>query len=50
MLTGKPIGMRPLERSRWRWEDNIRMYLREMSINTRNWVDSDQERVIGEQL
>ena len=27
MLTGKPIGKRPLGRSRRRWEDNIRMNL-----------------------
>ena len=23
-----------------KWEDNIRMDLKEISINTRNWVDS----------
>ena len=27
-----------------RWEDNIRMDLKEISINTRNWVDSAQDR------
>ena len=47
---GTPAGKRPLGRRRRRWEDNIRRDLKEMSINTRNWVDSDQERVIGEQL
>ena len=35
-LTGKPIGKRPLGRPRRRWEDNIRMDLNEMGINTRN--------------
>ena len=39
MLTGK----RPLGRRR-RWEDNIRMDLKETGINTRNWVDSAQDR------
>jgi hypothetical protein len=27
---GKPEGRRPLGRPRHRWEDNIKMYLREM--------------------
>ena len=36
-------GKRPLGRPRRRWEDNIRMYLKEMGINTRNWVDSAQD-------
>jgi hypothetical protein len=30
VLVGKPEGKRPLERSRHRWEDNIKMYLREV--------------------
>jgi hypothetical protein len=29
-LVGKPEGKRPLERPRRRWEDGIRMYLREI--------------------
>ena len=29
ILTGKPIGKRPLGRPRRRWEDNIRMNLEE---------------------
>ena len=36
ILTGKPIGKRPLERPRRRWEDNIRIYLKEIGNNTRN--------------
>ena len=40
MLTGKPTRKRPLGRLRRRWEDNIRMYLKEIYINTRNWIDS----------
>ena len=27
-----------------RWEDNIRMDIKEIGINTRNWVDSAQGR------
>ena len=44
MLTGKPTGKRPLWRPRRRWEDNIRMDLKVIGINTRNWVDSAQDR------
>ena len=44
MLSGKPTGKRRLGRPRRRWEDNIRMGLRETGINTRNWVDSAQDR------
>ena len=33
-----------IERPRRRWEDNIRMDLIEIGINTRNWVDSAQVR------
>ena len=39
-LTGKPTGRRPLVRSMRRWEDNIRMDLKEIGMNTRSWVDS----------
>ena len=42
ILTGKPRRKRPLRRSRRRWEDNIKIDLKEISINTRNWVDSAQ--------
>ena len=33
-----------LGRPRRRWEDNIRMYIKEMGINTRHWVDLAQDR------
>ena len=39
ILTGKPTGKRPLGRPRHRRENNIRMDLKEIGINTRNWVD-----------
>ena len=44
ILTGKSRGKRPLGRPRRRWEDTIRMYLKEIGINTWNWVDSSQYR------
>ena len=37
-------GKRPLGRPRSRWEDNIRMDLKAIGINTRSWVDSAQDR------
>ena len=37
-------GKRPLGRPRHRWEDNIRMNIKEIGIDTRNWVDSAQDR------
>jgi hypothetical protein len=40
ILTGTPTRKRPLGRPRHRWEDNIRMDLKEIGINIRNWVDS----------
>ena len=44
ILTGNSTGKRPLGRPRRRWEDNIRMDLKEICTNTRNWVDSVQDR------
>ena len=44
ILTGTPAGKRSLGRPRRRWEDNIRMDLKEIDINTGNWVDSAQDR------
>ena len=36
ILTGKPTRKRPLGRSRRRWEDNIRMDLKEIGVNAGN--------------
>ena len=36
ILTGTPAGKRPLGRPRRRWEDNIRMDLKEIGLNMRN--------------
>ena len=41
---GYTSGKGPLGMPRRRWEDNIRMDLKEIGINTRNWVDSAQGR------
>ena len=40
ILAGKPIGKIP----KGRWEDNIRMDLKDIGINTRNLVDSALDR------
>ena len=44
VLSGKPTGKRLLGRPWYRWEDNIRMDLEEMSINAGNWANSTQDR------
>ena len=44
IVAGTSVEKRPLGRLRRRWKDNIRMDLKEIGINTRNWVDSAQDR------
>jgi len=44
VLVGKPEGRRPLGRSRRRWEDNIRMHLREVGCGCVDWVELAQDR------
>ena len=39
ILVGKPIGKRPLGISRHRWEENIRIDLKEIGINKGNWIN-----------
>jgi hypothetical protein len=39
ILVGKPEGKRPLGRSRRRWEDNIRMDLREIGWSGTDWIN-----------
>ena len=43
-MLGTPTGKRPLESLRRRWEDDIRIDLDEIGINTRNWVQSARDR------
>jgi hypothetical protein len=38
VLVGKPEGKRPLGRPRRRWEDGIRMDLRETGLGGLNWI------------
>ena len=44
ILKGRPTGKRPLGRPRRRWEENIRMDFKEISINSRNRVVSTRHR------
>jgi hypothetical protein len=41
---GKPEGKRPLGRPRCRWEDNIRMYLREIGWGGMDRIDLAEDR------
>jgi hypothetical protein len=43
-LVGKPEGSRPLGRPRHRWEDNIKMDLREVGWGDADWIDLAQDR------
>jgi hypothetical protein len=38
VLVGKPKGKRPLERPRRRWEDGIKMDLREIGLGCVEWI------------
>ena len=44
ILIGKLTGTRPSRRSRHRWEDSIRMDLKEIGNNTTNWFESAKDR------
>ena len=50
ILTGKPTAKRFLGRRRRKLEDNIRMNLKEIAINTRNWLIRLRIGIIGEPL
>jgi hypothetical protein len=43
VLMGKPEGKRPLGRPRRRWEDGIRMDLREIGWGCVEWIQLDQD-------
>jgi hypothetical protein len=45
VLVGRTEGKRPLGRPRRRWEDNIKMDLREIGINGTIWIQLAQDRV-----
>jgi len=44
ILIGKPEEKRPLRRPRRRWEDNIRMDLREIWCEVVDWMNLFQDR------
>jgi hypothetical protein len=44
VLMGKPEGERPLGRPRRRWEDGIRMDLREIGVGSVDWIQLAQDR------
>ena len=44
VLVGKPEGRRPLGRPRRRWEDNIRIDLREVGCGCVDWMELAQDR------
>jgi hypothetical protein len=46
VLVGRPEGKRPLGRPRRRWEDIIKMDLREIGIDEANWIRLAQDRVL----
>jgi hypothetical protein len=44
VLVGKPEGKRPLGRPRRRWEDGIKMDLREIGLGGVKWIHLAQDR------
>jgi hypothetical protein len=44
VLVGKPERKGPLERRRRRWEDEIKMYLREIGWRGVEWIHLAQDR------
>jgi hypothetical protein len=44
ILVGKPEGNRPLGRPRSMWEDNIRIYLREIGWEGVVWIHIAQDK------
>jgi hypothetical protein len=45
VFVGRPEGKRPLGRPRCRWEESIKMELREIEIDVVNWIQLAQDRV-----
>ena len=44
VLVGKHVGKRPSGMPRRRWEDNIRMDLREVGCDPGEWIDLAEDR------
>jgi hypothetical protein len=45
VLVGRPEGKRTLGRPRCRWENNIKLDLKEIGIDVANWTQLAQDRV-----
>jgi hypothetical protein len=45
VLIGRSNSNRPLGRPKHRWEDNIKLDLREIGIDGTNWIQLAQDRV-----
>jgi hypothetical protein len=43
VLVGRPKGKTPLRRPKRRWEDNIKVELREILIDEANWIRLAQD-------
>jgi hypothetical protein len=50
VLVGKPEGKRPLERPRRKWEDGIKMNLREIGCRGVQWIHLAQDRDLWQAL
>ena len=44
VLVRKPKGMRPFGRPRYRWEDNIKMDVRELGCVPGDWIALAEDR------
>jgi hypothetical protein len=44
VLVGRPEGRRPLGRPRRRWENGVRMNLREIGLGDVDWIRLAQDR------
>jgi len=43
VMVGKPEGKRPLGKPRHRWQDNIKMDLKEMECGGMDWIELAQD-------
>jgi len=50
VLVGKPEGMRPSGRSRRRWVDNIKMYIKEVGFEDMDLIDLAQDKTVSGHL
>jgi hypothetical protein len=48
ILVERPEGRRPLGRPRRRWEDNIKMDLREIGFGDVDWIHWAQDRELAD--